>query len=556
MYENWLANVDDEEVLNELYSMKDDEKKKDDCFGSFLSFGTSGLRGVIGAGTNNMNIYTVARATKGLGEYLLNNYSNPSIAIGYDTRNKSDVFAKLAASILAAKGIKVYISNGIIPTPILAYSIRNIGTSAGIIITASHNPCIYNGYKVYDHNGCGITDDEAFLISSFIDKEDYFNTSISNFENGIKNGKINYIDNKVIEDYYETILKYSYNLECISKANLKVLYTPLHGTGMKHVECILKEIGIKNLSIVSSQEKPDKDFKTIFYPNPEFLNTFEEAIKYARDINPDIIIATDPDADRLGLMVKNKDEYVKLNGNEVGYLFLNYILKNGNFKNGFTVKTIVTSTLIDKIAKKYGIDLFDVLIGFKYIGEKIDEKNSQFIFGFEEAIGYLIGDYIRDKDGISAAMLISEMASFYKLEGKTLFDVMNELYDEYGYYVCNTYNFEFKGSDGKRKMIDLMSQIRSKNLKNIHDKKVEVLNDYFLSKSINVKKGEEKSLNYPVSNILEFILEGGSKIVIRPSGTEPKMKMYFIITSENKKETIKLEQDLKEWFFGEIQISE
>lgn len=475
LYNEWLEKaVYDPDLINELNGIKGNEDEILDRFYRELEFGTAGLRGVIGAGTNRMNYYTVGRATQGLSDFLNKNYENPSIAIGYDSRIKSEYFAKEAAKILAANGIKVYLYDELEPTPCLSYAIRKYHTSSGIILTASHNPGKYNGYKCYDSNGYQMTDEEAEETYAFIQNVDYF-TGIKtmDFDKAAADGLIEYIGEETIESFLDEVQKQCVNPGICKDAKLRVIYTPLNGTGNKPVRAILKRIGIDEVYVVPEQELPDGNFPTCPFPNPEIKQAFECALEMTKEIKADILLATDPDCDRVGIAVPDKNgEYVLMSGNEVGAMMLNYILsqkkeKGALSKDAVAVKSFVSTDLAEEIAKKYNCTFKNLLTGFKYIGELITNLEAQgraddFVMGFEESYGYLAGTHARDKDAVVGSMLICEMAAFYKTQGKSLVEVMEDLYKEFGYY-CNTVkSYQFEGAAGMEKMANIMETLRAK----------------------------------------------------------------------------------------------
>lgn len=548
LYNLWLQNVKDDNILSELKNICNDDSEIYERFYKDLEFGTAGLRGIIGAGTNRMNIYTVIRTTQGLADYLNENYKEASVAIAYDSRNKSDLFAKESACVLAANGIKAYITKELQPTPVLSFAVRNLGCKSGIMITASHNPAKYNGYKCYGDDGCQMTEHAANNVYNKIQKVDIFSgVKTLTFEEGIKIGKIVYIEDDLYNRYLENVMAQSINKDVCKESELKVVYTPLNGAGNKLVRKVLSNIGVKNVQVVKEQEYPDGNFPTCTYPNPEFKEALSLALDLAKNVNADLVLATDPDSDRVGIAAKESNSYRLLSGNEVGIILLNYILSNrkslGTLPNNpVAVKTIVSSKMIDVIAKAYKCELRDVLTGFKYIGEqilnleKVGEEN-RFIFGFEESYGYLVGTYVRDKDAVVASMLICEMAEYYRKQGKTLSDVINELYNEYGFYQNTTLSYNFEGSAGMEKMQKIMDSLRNEHLTNIASMKVEKINDYKESTSIDKRTGNIDKIDLPKSNVISYELEGGSGAIVRPSGTEPKIKIYVTSVGKNIEES-------------------
>ncbi len=545
LYNQWLENATgDPDLTAELESIKGKDDEILDRFYRSLEFGTAGLRGVIGAGTNRMNIYTVGRATQGLADFLNKNYENPSIAIGYDSRIKSEYFSKEAAAILAANGIKVYIYDELEPTPCLSFAIRYFHTSSGIILTASHNPAKYNGYKCYNPKGYQMTDEEAAETYDFIQKVDYF-TGIKkiDFDKAVAEGKIEYIGQEVINAFLDEVQKQCVNPQVVKESGLKVIYTPLNGTGNKPVRQILKRIGVENVYVVPQQEKPDGNFPTCPFPNPEIKQVFEIGLEMNKKIGADILLATDPDCDRVGIAVPNKEgELVLMSGNEVGAMLLNYLLsqrkEKGTLpKSAIAVKSFVSTDLAEKIAKQYNCTFKNLLTGFKYIGELITNLEAQgraddFVMGFEESYGYLAGTHARDKDAVVASMLICEMAAYYKTKGMNLVDVMNSLYDEFGYYCNIVESYTFEGAAGMEKMAQIMDGLRSNPPKAIAGMAVTAVSDY--KTSVTKYADREEIIELPKSNVLAYALENGNKLIVRPSGTEPKIKAYITAVGESR----------------------
>lgn len=557
LYNEWLEKAtSDPDLKAELESIKGNDDEILDRFYRSLEFGTAGLRGVIGAGTNRMNIYTVGRATQGLADYLNANYDNPSVAIGYDSRIKSDLFSKEAASVLAANGVKVYIYDELEPTPCLSYAIRYYHTQSGIIITASHNPAKYNGYKCYNPNGYQMTDEEAAEAYEYIQKVDYF-TGIKkvDFDDAVNAGKIEFIGEKVINSFLDEVQKQCINPEIVKNADLKVIYTPLNGTGNKPVRAILDRIGVKSVYVVPEQEYPDGNFPTCPFPNPEIKQVFEIGLEMNRKIGADILLATDPDCDRVGIAVPDKTgELVLMSGNEVGAMLLNYILsqrlEKGTLpKSAIAVKSFVSTDLAEVIAKKYNCTFKNLLTGFKYIGELItnlekEGRASDFVMGFEESYGYLAGTHARDKDAVVASMLICEMAAYYKTKNMNLVDVMNSLYDKFGYYCNEVKSYTFEGAQGMEKMAQIMDTLRQNPPKTIGDFIVTAVSDYKTSKT-TFTDGKEEKIELPKSNVLAFALENGNKVIVRPSGTEPKIKAYLTAIGNDKESASKIAKTLE-----------
>ena len=544
-YELWCKKaVKDADLVKELESIKGDEEAISDAFYKDLEFGTGGLRGVIGAGTNRMNVYTVGKASQGLAAYVNSVSENGRIAVAYDSRIKSDLFAKTAASIFAANGIKVYIYKELMPTPMLSFAVRRLKCDAGVVVTASHNPAKYNGYKAYGPDGCQLGLEAADYVLSIMNKVDIFDeVKTVDFDKAVEEGKIEYIGDDIIEEYLNCVLA----CRVAPKADvesLKVIYTPLHGSGNKPVRSILKKIGVTNVTVVPEQELPDGNFPTAPYPNPEIRQAFECALKLADEVKPDLLLATDPDCDRVGIAVPDGGEYKLLSGNDVGALLLDFVLarrtENGTLpKNPIAVKTIVTTELCRKIADNYGCELIDVLTGFKFIGEQItmlEEKGEEdrYIFGFEESYGYLGGTYVRDKDAVIGSMLICEMVAFYKEQGKNLIEVLDGIYKKFGYYFCAQKSFTCEGESGMKQIKGIMETLRNEPPAEINGSAVVKFDDYDTSVSHDLKNGGEKKITLPRSNVLCFYMEDGCSLIVRPSGTEPKIKLYLGAVGETE----------------------
>ena len=544
-YKRWLDNADAETVA-ELKAIENDANEIKERFYKNLEFGTAGLRGIIGAGSNRMNSYVVGQATQGLANQLIK--TNPdadeiSVAIAYDSRIKSDVFAKAAAEVLAANGIRVHIYTELMPTPMLSYAVRAQKCSAGIMVTASHNPAKYNGYKVYGSDGCQMTIDAANAVLAEINALDMFTgVKHTNFDEAMASGMISYTPQSVIDAYYQDVLKQSLNPELCAKSGLKIVYTPLNGTGNKPVRHILSAIGIKDVTVVPEQENPDGNFTTCPYPNPEIREALECGLKLCREVKPDLLLATDPDADRVGIAVPDGDDYALFSGNEVGAMLLEYICqqrteKGTMPKKPIAVKTIVTTDIVNAIAKEYGVEIIDVLTGFKFIGEQIGfleakGEENRYIFGFEESYGYLAGSYVRDKDAVVASMLICEMAAYYRTKGISMIEARKRMYEKYGVYVHSQHSFTFEGESGMIEMQKIMAKLREEHPTEINGLKVLQFDDYQTSISKNLTTGEKTEITLPKSNVLAFSLEEGAKVVIRPSGTEPKIKAYYTVTAD------------------------
>lgn len=537
-YKLWCEKaVKDPDLISELKEIENDSDAISDAFYKDLEFGTGGLRGVIGAGTNRMNVYTVGKASQGLAAYVNSVTDNGKIAIAYDSRIKSDLFAKTAACVFAANGIKVYIYKELMPTPMLSFAVRRIKCDAGVVVTASHNPAKYNGYKAYGPDGCQLGLEAADYVLSIMNKVDIFDgVKDTDFETAVEKGQIEYIGDDVINDYLSCVEACRVAPEA-DVASLKVIYTPLHGSGNKPVRKILDRIGVKNVTVVPEQEKPNGNFPTAPYPNPEIRQAFECALKLADSVKPDLLLATDPDCDRVGIAVPYNGEYKLLSGNDVGALLLDFTLarrtENGTLPNKpVAVKTIVTTELCRKIADNYGCELRDVLTGFKFIGEQITElekkgEENRFVFGFEESYGYLGGSYVRDKDAVIGSMLICEMVAYYKAEGKSLIDVLDMLYKKYGYYLCSQKSFTCEGESGMNRIKGIMESIRAEAPSIINGHKAVRFDDYETSVSRNMCDGSERKITLPRSNVLAFYMEDGSSLIVRPSGTEPKIKLYL-----------------------------
>lgn len=544
-YHHWLSyeNIDTE-LKEDLLSVANDENEIKERFAVDMSFGTAGLRGIISAGTNRMNIYTVRRATQGLALYLLDQtIENPSVAIAYDSRHKSAEFAKEAARVLAGSGITAYLFDELKPTPELSFAVRHLGASAGIVVTASHNPAKYNGYKVYGDDGCQIGPVEAEAITAKINSLDFFE--------GIKMADDNSdliisIGREIEEAFLQNVQAQQINPDAVKKAadDFKVVYTPFHGTGNKPVQEIFRRIGLVNVYPVEAQCVPDGAFPTVKSPNPEDKEGFCLAIELAKEKQSDLIIGTDPDCDRVGVIIRDKNgEFVPLTGNQIGALLCEYILsqrtaKGTMPKNPFVIKTIVTTQIIKAIAENYNATMFECLTGFKFIGELIrnnDENgNMSYVFGFEESYGYLAGTYARDKDAVVASMLIAEMAAFYSLQDKTLYDALQDLYVKYGYYHESTKSIFKEGLDGAEQIVKMMSNVRANIPTAIAGLNVLAYRDYQTGLRHDMTTGNEQAVRLPKSNVVYFELENDNWLVLRPSGTEPKIKLYAGIKAESK----------------------
>ncbi len=560
LFNQWCQYaVDDADLQNELNAVKGNEAEIRERFYRDLEFGTGGLRGVLGAGTNRMNVYTVRRATQGLANYVKKSFDTPSVAISYDSRNKSDVFAKAAASVLAANGIQVHIYSELMPTPCLSWAVRALNCSAGIMVTASHNPAKYNGYKAYGADGCQITLDVANAVINEINSLDMFkDVKTTDFDAAVKAGTISYIEQSVIEEYFQNVLAQGINTKLCADSGLKIVYTPLNGTGNKPVREILSRIGIRDVTVVKEQELPNGNFPTCPYPNPEIREALELGLKYCDEVKPDLLLATDPDADRVGIAVPDGDDYALFSGNEVGALLTEYIcsqrVANGTMpKDPIVVKTIVTTDLIAAIAKEYGLQMIEVLTGFKFIGEQIGlleakGEENRYVFGFEESYGYLAGTYVRDKDAVVASMLICEMAAYYRTKGISLLQARENLYKKYGVFRHSLQSFAFEGESGMNKMNELMSTLRTQQPAAIGGLKVVSVSDYQTSETTDKLTGAKTAITLPKSNVLVFDLEQSAKVVIRPSGTEPKIKCYYTTVGKTMDDALATEKQLQDDF--------
>lgn len=534
IYKKWISSsYFDEETKNELLSIKDNDKEIKERFYKNLEFGTGGLRGIIGAGTNRINIYTIRRATLGVANYIINTMGNfgkdKGVVIAYDSRFMSKEFSDEAAKTLAAYGIKAYIFDELRPTPELSFAVRHLGCAMGIVITASHNPKEYNGYKVYGPDGGQVCIDMANDIIDEVNKiEDYSTIKTIDLEEAINNKMITIIGKNVDDAFIDSVKSQIINQDIINEygKTLKIIFTPIHGSGNKSIRRVLDETGFKNVDIVKEQEYPDPNFSTVEYPNPEEKSVFNIAINMAKESNADLIIGTDPDCDRVGVVVKNSEgEYIVLNGNQVGSLLVRYVIenlieKNKLPKNPTIIKTIVTSELGAEIAKHYNVETLNTLTGFKFIGEKINKfeqtNEKTFIMGYEDSYGYLVGTHARDKDGVVSSLLICEMAAFYKSKGLSLYEGMIDTYNKFGFYKEDLKSITLKGIEGIEKIKEIMNYFRTSNIESIGNIKIDSILDY--------KEGID---DLPKSDVLKFILEDGSWIAVRPSGTEPKIKFYF-----------------------------
>lgn len=542
-YKRWLnAEQLSKEEKAELISIENDEKELKERFIADLEFGTAGLRGVMAMGTNRMNKYVIRHAAQGLAQYLLSEEKNPTVAIAYDSRNNSELFAKESAAVLAANKIKVSIFNTLMPVPTLSFAVRHLKCSAGIVITASHNPKIYNGFKVYGSDGCQMTIDAANKVLANINKLEMFDdVKVVSFEEGLKSGYIEYISPELVEEYYQSVFSQSVKSKEVSPRTLRITYTPLHGAGYIPVTTVLYRDGFAHIDIVEEQRLPDGNFTTCPYPNPEIKEAMDLGMKLMIKNENDILVATDPDSDRAGVAVNQNGEAIILTGNEIGILLFDFIYtarkeENNLPKNPVVVKSIVSSDLVDLMGKEYGVNVINILTGFKFIGEQIlflEQKGEQdrFIFGFEESYGYLTNSDVRDKDAVNAVLLICEMANYYKNKGLTLLDRLNQLYDKFGHYKTVTLSFEFPGLDGKDKMANLMKHFREESFKK-EIGEVEYVGDYKLGKIFYPDHEEETNL--PKSDVIKFFLKDHETVIFRPSGTEPKMKAYVFANGDSR----------------------
>lgn len=553
-YKFWIENeFTDEQTKEELKSIEECVEEIEDRFYKDLEFGTGGLRGIIGAGTNRMNIYTVAKTSQGLANHLLNQYkTDVSIAIAYDSRYLSREFALKAAEVFSANGIKVYISEILRSTPELSFAVRQLGCKAGIVITASHNPPQYNGYKVYNNYGAQILDEEANSIIEEISKIDF---NCIKYSPNMDKTNIIYIDSSIDDKYIEAVKSLSQNKDL--EFNIGIVYTPLHGTGNIPVRRVLRERGFNNVHVVPEQEKPDSNFSTVKFPNPEDIEAYTLALDLAKKVNADIILATDPDCDRVGLVVKDEKsgEFVALNGNQVGALLLNYILQSKEKANILSsdlimINTVVTSDFGEKIAERYGVKTLKTLTGFKYIADTIrkyeESGQGRFIFGYEESYGYLAGDFARDKDAVVSSMLIAEMSAYYKKRGMSVLSVLNKLYDEYNFYIEETVSLTMEGISGQSKISKIMEYFRENKPSAISGKDIKYLYDFKLGLLYDFSTGDFEKLDFPKSNVLKFYLEDESWFAIRPSGTEPKVKIYFSVRGKSEEEARESLKNIKE----------
>lgn len=542
-YTAWRNAGLPEDVQQELASIQNDAEELKGRFGGDLQFGTAGMRGIMGAGSNRLNRYTVRRAAQGMAAWLSSTDLPQRAAIGYDSRHNSQLFAEVCAVAFAEAGIHTWLYDRLAPTPMLSFAVRELGCGCGIVISASHNAGAYNGVKCYGPDGCQMTDAPAAIVTENISQIPYFIPESKTFQEFMAEGMISYIDQSLWEKYYETVMNEAVDPAMLRSAGLNIVYTPLCGTGNEPVRTVLGRLGV-NITVVSCQEKPDGDFKTCEYPNPETDAALNESYKVAKAAPCDLILGTDPDADRTAIAVPDGEGFKKLSGNELGCLLLDYILKARSAKNDIpegaeVVRSIVSSPLADQIAAHYGVKMKAVLTGFKYIGGEILEleqrnEKEKFIFGFEESCGYLKGTYARDKDAIVASMLVCEMAASLKKQGKTILDALAELYQTYGYYLAHVQSIELTGADAMEKAAKMMADLRASIPESIGGAKVTAVRDYRTSVAQDLRSGEKTTINLPKSNVLEFLLGEKGSVIARPSGTEPKVKFYYTAVGDTR----------------------
>lgn len=546
IYEEWVENTrDSADFAAELEGISGNEAEIKDRFYRDLEFGTAGLRGVLGLGTNRMNVFTVGRATQGLADYLLQSAEKPVAAIAYDSRINSELFARETARIFAANGIKTYLYGELMPTPALSFAVRNLGCDAGVVITASHNPAKYNGYKAYGSDGCQIGPETADVVTANIAKTDIFSgVKRIDFDAGLKSGLIEFIPESFVQKYIDRVYEEAVNPGVCAGAGLRLVYTPLNGAGNRCVRTILKKLGIGDVTVVPEQENPDGNFPTCPYPNPEMRETLELGLRLCERTGADMLLATDPDADRVAVAVKTESGYQVLTGNEIGVLLLDYIararIEKGTLpKAPVAVKSLVSTKLADAVATEYGVELISVLTGFKFIGEVIlglerKGEEDRFILGFEESCGYLTGGYVRDKDAVNASLLLAEMACAYKKRGMTLAGRLEEIFEKHGIYYNKVESFAFEGADGMKKMAGIMALLRENPPKEIAGADVTSLTDY----KAGTKTGPDGTVptGLPKSDVLEYGLNNRCSVIIRPSGTEPKIKIYYSLVGKTRDE--------------------
>lgn len=553
-YQSWLDAHLPDEVQAELLAVAKDEEELKGRFGSDLQFGTAGMRGIMGAGSNRLNRYTVRRAAQGMAAWLSGTELPQKAAIGYDSRHNSRLFAEVCAVAFAEAGIHTWLYDRLAPTPMLSYAVRELGCGCGIVISASHNAGAYNGVKCFGPDGCQMTDEPAAIVTDKIAQIPYFIPETKSFDEYMKEGLISYIDQSLWEKYYNTVLAEAVEPERIAKAGLHIVYTPLCGTGNEPVRTVLGRLGV-NIHVVSCQEKPDGDFKTCEYPNPETDAALNESYKVAATVPCDVILGTDPDADRVAIAVPEGRGYRKLSGNELGCLLMDYILKARTERKDLpqgaeVIRSIVSSPMADRIAANYGVAMKTVLTGFKYIGGEILElegkgHSERFVFGFEESCGYLKGTYARDKDAVVASMLVCELAASLKLQGKTILDALKELYAHYGYYLAYVQSIELSGADAMQKAAKMMADLRSDVPEAIGGAKVTMVRDYKAGLATDLATGAQTGIDLPKSNVLELILGDRGSVIARPSGTEPKVKFYYTAVGETEQSARELLEAMK-----------
>lgn len=544
-YLYWRKKVDDTPLKRELLKISGDEQAINERFGARLNFGTAGLRGSMGVGTSRMNIYTARHATQGLADYLKEKYENAAVVVSFDSRNNSELFARETARVLAANGVLAHLTAKLSPTPFLSFLVRRLSCKAGVMVTASHNPAHHNGYKCYGQSGAQLTDGPADEIFQRMQKLDYFeDVKLCDFDEAVRAGKIFTVDEALYEEYLQCVVQQVLRPEVCHEAPLRVVYTPLNGAGKDLVLRVLDQIGVKDVNLVQSQAEPDGDFPTCRYPNPEDLSAMQEAFKLALKVHPDVILATDPDADRMSAAFLKDGKERLLTGNEIGILLTHYILNTRrnlcNFpKNGVIVKSIVSSDLAQKIAENYECSCINVLTGFKYIGEQIenlvqDGRSDDFVFAFEESYGYLAGTHARDKDAVLAVALFCEMVSFHKKCGKTIFDALREIYEEFGYSKSKTLSFDLTPKAAIQLTL-CMQSLREAMPKIFGGFAVLAVEDYLAGEKIFLETGEKTKIKLPRANVLKICLEGGHSVIVRPSGTEPKVKIYVSCAGDSEK---------------------
>ena len=533
-YKRWCQqDLEELDLMEELRSMKGKEEIIEDHFGKSLSFGTAGLRGVLGVGTNRMNRFVVRQTTQGLAHYV-NQIQKPRVAISYDTRLKGWDFAKDAACVLAANGIHVYLYSAAMPVPALSFATRYYHCGVGIMLTASHNPSTYNGYKVYGEDGCQLTDEGATMVYDEIQKTDIF-TGVKrmSFAKAIQSGLVEFVEDDCLEAFYQAVLSQQVRQDVVRKSGLRLVYSPLNGTGLVHVCEILKRVGIQDIYLVKEQAYPNGYFSTCTYPNPEKKETMELGIALAKQKQADLVLATDPDADRVGIAARlDNGEYHLISGNEMGVLLLDYLAKSKKelgtlVSNPIAVRSIVSTPLADEVAREYGVELRHTLTGFKWIGDQIHQleekgEESRFLFGFEESYGYLSGTYVRDKDAVVASMLICEMAAYYRSLGSSIMQALQEIYQKHGYYYAKVMSYEFTGFKAMEEMAAIMNRLRKDPMTAVDGQKVMEVVDY------------EEETGLPKANVLSYHFESGTQVMVRPSGTEPKLKIYLTVVGKNQ----------------------